>query len=50
MPDNIGATFVRNYFNGVALLVMGREDLKDIGVTKAGSLALLLKDITNLCR
>jgi len=50
MPDNIGATFVGNDVNGVALLVMGREDLKDIGVTKAGPLALLLKEITNLCR
>ena len=50
MPDNIGTTFVRNDVNGVALLVMVRENLKYIGVTKAGPLALLLKEITNICR
>ena len=50
MPENIGATFVRNDVKGVALLVMGREDLKDIGLTKSGPLDFLLKDITNLCR
>ena len=43
MPDNIGATFARNDVNGVALLIMGQEDLKDVGVTKARLLALLLK-------
>ena len=50
MPDDVGPALVRNDVNGGALLVMGREDLKEIGVTKAGPLALLLKEITNLCR
>ena len=33
--DNIGATFARNDVNGVALLIIGQEDLKDFGVIKA---------------
>ena len=50
MPDDVDPALVRNDVNGAALLVMGQEDLKEIGVTKAGPLALLLKEITNLCR
>ena len=34
MPDNIGTTFLGNKVNGAALLVMGREDFKEIGVTQ----------------
>ena len=50
MPDNVGATFVNNGANGIALLIMGREDLNDIGVTKTGPLVPLLKEIENLFR
>ena len=49
MPDNIGTTFLGNKVNGAALLVMVREDFKEIGVTQVGPLALLLGEITNLC-
>jgi len=48
MPDNVGATFVRNDVNGAALLAMRQENFKGIGVTKAGPLALLLKEIASL--
>ena len=48
MPDNVGATFVRNDVNGAALFAMQRDDFKDIGMTKAGPLALLLKEIASL--
>ena len=50
MPNDIGPALVRNDVNGAALLVMVREDLKEIGVTKTGPLALLLKEIKNLFR
>ena len=50
VPDNIGATFVSNDVNRVALIVMGWEELKYIGVTKAGPLDLLFKETTSLCR
>ena len=50
VPDYAVPALVRNYVNGSALLVMGREDLKEIGVTKVGPLALLVKEISNLCR
>ena len=48
MPYDVGSALVRNDVNGAALLVTGREELKEIGVTKAGTLALLLKEIKNL--
>ena len=50
MPDDVGPSLVRNDVNGTALLVMGREDLVEIGVTKAGTLDLLLNEIKNLYR
>ena len=50
MPDDFGPNLVRNDINRAVLLVMQREDLKEIGVTQVGSLALLLKGIENLCR
>ena len=34
---------------GATKMTMRQEYLKQIGVTKAGPLALLLKDITSLC-
>ena len=48
MPDDVGPALVRNYIDGAALLIMGQEDFKDIGVTNAGSLVLLLKEIAGL--
>ena len=48
MPDNVGATFVRNDVNGSAVLAMRQENFKGIGVTKEGPLALLLKEISSL--
>ena len=50
MPDEIGTTFLGNKVNGVSLLIMGREDIKEIGVTQVGPLAILLEEIKNLCR
>ena len=50
MSDDIGTTFLENKVNGVALLVMGREDFKEIGVTQVGPLAILLEEIKNLCQ
>ena len=41
-PDNVGATFVSNDVNGSALFAMRQDNFKDIGVTKAGPLDLLL--------
>ena len=43
LPDDIGPALVRNNVNWPTLLVMGREDLKEIGMTKSGPLDLLLK-------
>ena len=43
MPDEVGPYLVRNYINRAALLVMGQEDFKDIGMASLGSLVLLLK-------
>ena len=48
MPDNVCVTFVRNDVNGAALFAMQRDDFKDIGMTKAWSLLLLLKEIASL--
>ena len=39
---------MRNDVNGSALLTMQWDGFKDIGVTKAGPLALLLKEISTL--
>ena len=50
MSDNVRPTIVGDNINGAALLAMQREDFKDIGVTQVGPLALMLKEITNLCR
>ena len=50
MHENVGATFMINDVNGIALLINGREDLKNIGVTKTGPLVILLKEIEKLCR
>ena len=49
MTDDIGNNFLGNKVNGVALLVMGQEDIKEIGVTQVGSLAILFEEIKNLC-
>ena len=43
MPDYVGPALVRNDINGAVLLAMQRDDLKEIGVTQVGSLALLFK-------
>ena len=43
MPDDIGTTFLDNKINGTALLDLGREDLKEIGMNQIGTLALLLE-------
>ena len=43
MSDDVGPDLVRNDANGAAFIVMGQEDLKEIGVTKAGPLSILLK-------
>ena len=48
MPDDVGTTFLGNKVNAAAMLVMGHEDFKEIGVTQVGPLALLLGEITNL--
>ena len=48
MPENVGATFVRNDVNGAALFAMHQDDFKDIDMTKAGPLDLLLKEIASL--
>ena len=36
MPDDVGPDLVRNDINRAVLLVMQREDLKEIGVTQVG--------------
>ena len=43
IPDNVGATFLRNDVNRFALLAMRQENFKGIIVTEAIPLALLLK-------
>ena len=48
MPNNVCATFLRNDVIGTDLLSMQHENFKDIGMTKAGPLALLLKEISSL--
>ena len=48
MPDNDGATFARNDVNGDALFAIQRDYFKDIDMTKAGTFALLLKEIASL--
>ena len=48
MPDNVRATFLGDDVNGATLLAMQQENFKGIGVTKAGPLALLLKEIASL--
>ena len=48
MPDDIGTTFLDDKINGTALLVVGWEYLKEIGMNQVGTLALLLEEITNL--
>ena len=50
IPDDINTTLLENNINGTALLVMGWEELKEIGMDQVGSLALLLEEIKNLCR
>ena len=50
IPDDVSPDLGRNYVNGSALLFMGREYLNEIGVTKAGPLDLMLKEIAYLCR
>ena len=49
MPDNVGATFLENNVNRAALLAM-KKNFKAAGVSKVGSLALLLEEIANLRR
>ena len=48
MPDDIGTIFVANKVNGAALLVMQKENFKDIGM-EAGPLDLLQREIPSLC-
>ena len=48
MHDVIGTTLLDYKVNGDSLLVVGREDLKAIGVTQFGPFALMLGEITNL--
>ena len=43
MPYDVGPTLVRNDVNGNRLLFMGWEYLKEMGVTKTGPFALLIK-------
>ena len=50
MTDDVGTTFLGDKVNGAALIVMGREYFKEIGVSQVGPLALLLGEITNLCQ
>ena len=43
VPDDIVTIFLGNKVNGVALLAMGQEDFKEIGLTQVGSLEILLE-------
>ena len=45
MPDDVDPAYVRNDVKVSAFIFMGREELKEICVTKDLPLALLLKEI-----
>ena len=48
IPDVVASMFCENEINGLELLALDRDGLKDIGVTRAGTICLLLKEIKTL--
>jgi hypothetical protein len=48
IPDQVSVTLYENEITGKELLVLGRDDLKTIGIERVGTLALLLKEIEKL--
>eukprot|EP00984_Skeletonema_dohrnii_P025463 scaffold14635_cov112-Skeletonema_dohrnii-CCMP3373.AAC.3 len=45
IPDDVASLFCENEINGLELLALDRDGLKDMGVTRAGTICLLLKEI-----
>lgn len=50
IPEITSKVFVENDITGVELLAMERDDLKDLGITRPGTLAILNKAIGELRR
>ena len=48
IPDQVSVTLYENEITGKELLVLGRDDLKTMGIERVGTLALLLKEIEKL--
>ena len=48
IPDSVASLFWENEISGLELLALDRDGLKDIGVTRAGTICLLLKEIKTL--
>mmetsp|Transcript_13098 Transcript_13098/g.18046 ORF Transcript_13098/g.18046 Transcript_13098/m.18046 type:complete len:127 (-) Transcript_13098:515-895(-) len=48
IPDEAVGMFEVNKVNGMELLACGREDLKELGINRAGTLALVSQATTDL--
>jgi hypothetical protein len=48
LPEEVSVTLYKNEITGKELLVLGRDDLKTMGIERVGTLALLLKEIEKL--
>jgi len=48
IPDEVVGLFEENKVTGLELLAFGREDLKEIGISRPGTLALVIKAIKGL--
>jgi hypothetical protein len=48
MQQDVSGIFLENSINGSELLALDRDGLKDIGVKRAGTICLLLKEIKKL--
>eukprot|EP00586_Coscinodiscus_wailesii_P010113 CAMPEP_0172490414 /NCGR_PEP_ID=MMETSP1066-20121228/20820_1 /TAXON_ID=671091 /ORGANISM="Coscinodiscus wailesii, Strain CCMP2513" /LENGTH=605 /DNA_ID=CAMNT_0013258867 /DNA_START=47 /DNA_END=1864 /DNA_ORIENTATION=+ len=48
VPDDLSVIFQKNEIDGIALLALDREDLKDLGIKRTKSLAIIMKAIRQL--
>jgi len=48
ISDEVADLFDKNQVNGLELLALGREDLKEMGISRLGMLALVIKAIKDL--
>eukprot|EP00957_Ditylum_brightwellii_P139332 10618930-Ditylum_brightwellii.AAC.1 len=48
ITDEIANFFLKNKINGLELLALGREDLRELGISRPGTLALVVKAVNDL--